>query len=189
MLPPGGRKWQLIYPKYELPKFVNMYVNVKPDCLLGLTNLFLLQLLYMFFLHKFNYKSFCSASVVLSVYHLSFIIRMNKLPVFPTCGQCYKTLYGRKLRIFVISQSICTTESLSSLKLCLWIRQGAYPTVEHLKGACASLRQAPALPANISLGWKGFPGTNALAYYKNSYLTAVKSFITLAPGVNFTNIL
>ncbi len=27
-------------------------------------------------------------------------------------------------------------------------------------------------------------GTNALAYYKNSYLTAAKSFMTLAPGHN-----
>ncbi len=46
---PGGRKWLLIYPKYEVPKFLNIYVNVNPDCLLGLTNLFLLQLMYMFF--------------------------------------------------------------------------------------------------------------------------------------------
>jgi hypothetical protein len=37
-----------------------------------------------------------------------------------------------------------------------------------------------ALPANIGLGWKGLPGTNALAYYKKLELTAVKSFITLA---------
>jgi hypothetical protein len=37
--------------------------------------------------------------------------------------------------------------------------------VEHLKGA--SLGYAPALPANIRLGWKSLPGTNALAYYEN----------------------
>jgi hypothetical protein len=42
---------------------------------------------------------------------------------------------------------------------------GAYPRVEHLKGA--SLVWAPALPANIGLGWKDFPGTNTLAYYEN----------------------
>jgi hypothetical protein len=36
-----------------------------------------------------------------------------------------------------------------------------------------------ALPTNIRLDWKGQPGTNALAYYEKSYLTAVKSFITL----------
>ncbi len=32
-----------------------------------------------------------------------------------------------------------------------------------LKGA--SLGQAPALPTNITLGWKGLPGINTLAYY------------------------
>ncbi len=49
-----------------------------------------------------------------------------------------------------------------------------------MKGA--SLRYAPALPANIRLGWKGLPGTNALAYYEKSSLTAVKSFIICATG-------
>jgi hypothetical protein len=39
-----------------------------------------------------------------------------------------------------------------------------------------------ALPTNIRLGWKGLPGTNALAYFENSELTAVRSFKTLAPG-------
>jgi hypothetical protein len=41
-----------------------------------------------------------------------------------------------------------------------------------------------ALPANISLGWKGLPGTNALAYYEKLYLMTVKSFITLASRKN-----
>ena len=40
-----------------------------------------------------------------------------------------------------------------------------------------------ASPTNISVGWKGLLGTNALAYYEKSLLTAVKSFITLATGV------
>jgi hypothetical protein len=31
----------------------------------------------------------------------------------------------------------------------------------------ASLGLAPALPANIRLGWKGLPVTNAVAYYDN----------------------
>ncbi len=35
-----------------------------------------------------------------------------------------------------------------------------------------------------TLGWKGLPGTNALAYYKDSYVTAIKSFIGLAPGAD-----
>jgi hypothetical protein len=42
----------------------------------------------------------------------------------------------------------------------------AYSRVEHLKGA--SLGLAPDLPANMGLGWKGLPGTNALAYYEKS---------------------
>jgi hypothetical protein len=37
------------------------------------------------------------------------------------------------------------------------------------------------LSANIRLGWKGLPGTNALAYCAKALLTAVKSFITSAP--------
>ncbi len=35
---------------------------------------------------------------------------------------------------------------------------------------------------NIRLGWKGLPGTNALAYHEKAQLTAVKSFITMATG-------
>jgi len=58
---------------------------------------------------------------------------------------------------------------------------GAYPRVEHLKGA--SFGQALALSTNIRLSWKGLLGTNALAYYEKSQLTAVKSFITLATDV------
>ncbi len=38
--------------------------------------------------------------------------------------------------------------------------------VEDLKGS--SLVQAPALPTNIKLGWKGLPWTNTVAYYENS---------------------
>jgi len=55
--------------------------------------------------------------------------------------------------------------SLSNLVQCLWVRSGAYPSVEHLKSA--SLRQTLALFTNITLSWKGLPGTNTLAYYKN----------------------
>jgi hypothetical protein len=40
-----------------------------------------------------------------------------------------------------------------------------------------------ALPANIRLGWKGMPGTNNLAYYKNKYITAVKKIIISSIGV------
>jgi len=46
------------------------------------------------------------------------------------------------------------------------MRAGAYPRVEHIKGASFGL--APALSENIRLSWKGLPGTNALAYYEKS---------------------
>jgi hypothetical protein len=64
----------------------------------------------------------------------------------------------------------------------MFVLEGAYPRVEHLKGA--SLRQAPALTANIRLGWKGLAGTNTRAYYKNLYITTVKVFIVQAPWPN-----
>jgi hypothetical protein len=52
----------------------------------------------------------------------------------------------------------------------------------HLSGAPIQGRLL-ASPPNIILGCKGFPGTNALAYYENPYITTVKSFIVQAPGV------
>ncbi len=45
-----------------------------------------------------------------------------------------------------------------------------------------------ALPTNVRLGWKSLPRTNTLAYYKSLEITAVKSFITLAPGQNITKL-
>jgi hypothetical protein len=68
----------------------------------------------------------------------------------------------------------------------MWVRPGAYPRVEHLKGA--SFGYAPALSANIRLSWEGLPETNNLAYYENLYITAVKSFIVLAPDKNFVKV-
>jgi hypothetical protein len=41
-----------------------------------------------------------------------------------------------------------------------YLRPGANPRVEHMKGA--SLGLTLALPANIRLGWKGLPGANTL---------------------------
>jgi hypothetical protein len=38
-------------------------------------------------------------------------------------------------------------------------------------------------PTNIRQGWKGLPGTNTLAYYENSKIADVKSFITLGLGL------
>jgi hypothetical protein len=45
-----------------------------------------------------------------------------------------------------------------------------------------------ALPMSIRLGWKGLLGTDTLAYYENSQITDMKSFITLAPGFNVTKL-
>jgi hypothetical protein len=39
-----------------------------------------------------------------------------------------------------------------------------------------------ALPENIRIGWRGFPGTNTLADYKNPLITGVKSFMVQALG-------
>ncbi len=64
---------------------------------------------------------------------------------------CYKTFYGRNLRIFVPAKS-------------LWVRRaGAYPRVEHLK--CASLGHAQTLHEKTPLGRRGLAETNTLAYY------------------------
>jgi hypothetical protein len=41
----------------------------------------------------------------------------------------------------------------------------------------------PVLPTNIKIGWKGLQGTNALACYENSQITAVKSLIGLTYGL------
>ncbi len=80
----------------------------------------------------------------------------NPLSIPSRC-QCYKTFYGRNLRIFVISQSVCPWQVLPAYQsiACL-ARQGAYPRVKHLKGA--SFMQAPALSSNIRLCQKGCHG-------------------------------
>jgi hypothetical protein len=46
--------------------------------------------------------------------------------------------------------------------------------------------ESAALLANIRLGWKSLPGTNALAYYENLSITDKKVFITLASGAKVT---
>jgi hypothetical protein len=46
-----------------------------------------------------------------------------------------------------------------------------------------------ALLAKIKLGQKRLIFTNALAYYDTELISAKKSFIVLAPVVNFINIL
>ncbi len=46
--------------------------------------------------------------------------------------------------------------SLASLVSCLWVRPGAYPRVELLKGAYFG--EGFRLTANNRLGWEGLPG-------------------------------
>jgi hypothetical protein len=82
-----------------------------------------------------------------------------------TWGQCYKTLHGRTLRLFIMIPGKPFLPSLMFVG-----KARAYPS---------DATKAPALPANIRLGWKGLPRTNALAYYQKAQLRAVKSFITL----------
>jgi hypothetical protein len=48
----------------------------------------------------------------------------------------------------------------------------------------ALIRAVPALLANIRLGWKGLPGTDALAQLAPLLVTKKKSFITLAPDLS-----
>jgi hypothetical protein len=55
---------------------------------------------------------------------------------------------------------------------------------------CSKISGAPlysrlqASPTSIRLDCKGLPGTNALAYYKNSQITAAKCFLGLGPGID-----
>jgi hypothetical protein len=79
-------------------------------------------------------------------------------------------MFSNSVKYFHIELVRHSLASFSNLTKCLWVRPGAYQRVERLKDA--SLGKAPALPINIGLGWKGFPGTNTLAslitdiYYK-----------------------
>ncbi len=84
--------------------------------------------------------------------------------------------------IFVLVNSVLMTKILQFFaKINKTNRHGAYPRVKHLKAA--SLGYAPALLANIRLGWRGLPGTNTQAYNENPYITAVKCLIVQTPRV------
>jgi hypothetical protein len=54
--------------------------------------------------------------------------------------------------------------------------------VEHPKGS--SMGQAPVLPTNVILSWKGLPGTNALAYYEKFVNYGRKKYCGPCPGAN-----
>jgi hypothetical protein len=88
----------------------------------------------------------------------------NGLKLFS--AQCYKNFFVRNLRIFVISLSVCPWQTFPAKPIVCFIRPGAYPMVEHLKGS--SIGQVPALQTHIRLSWKGLLWTNTLAYYENS---------------------
>ncbi len=53
--------------------------------------------------------------------------------------------------------------------------------MEHLEGS--SIGQAPVLPTNIRLSWKGLPGTNTLSYYEHSRKFGRKKFYNIGPNV------
>jgi len=73
-------------------------------------------------------------------------------------AQCYKTFYGHNLQMFVIIESV----SGKPIQLSLMFARPDPNRVKHLSGALA-WGKLLALPTNIRLGWKGLPGTNALA--------------------------
>ncbi len=53
-------------------------------------------------------------------------------------------------------------------------------TRAYLSGAPLYGKPLP-LPTNINIGWKGLPGTKALAHYVNLYINAIKRFLGSAP--------
>jgi hypothetical protein len=73
--------------------------------------------------------------------------------------------------------------SLSSLVSHLMVRPGAYPCVERLK--VSEFGQALALLANIR---QTLPVKSNLAYYEQSLIMPVRSFITSGAGVVFTTL-
>jgi hypothetical protein len=50
------------------------------------------------------------------------------------------------------------------------------------------IRKRLALPSNIRLGCKGFPGTHSVAYLQGGSVTWEKRFMTLTPGPNVTKL-
>ncbi len=59
-----------------------------------------------------------------------------------TCGQCYKTFYGRKLRLFIISQSVCHWQAFQP-NLMFAVKAGAYLSKAPFR--CSTLGQDPGL--------------------------------------------
>ena len=63
----------------------------------------------------------------------------------------------------------------------LWVRPGANPREEHLRGAL--LNYAPALLANIIIVWKGLQETNTLAYWASLLVTKKIKFCVYGRGL------
>jgi hypothetical protein len=79
--------------------------------------------------------------------------------------------------MFAIGQSVCPWQIFIAL---LFVsKAGAYPIeapkVAPLEGGLL------ALPTNISLGWRGFSGTNTLAYYEHFVNYRHKTFYNIGP--------
>ncbi len=117
--------------------------------------------------------------------------------LFATRGQCYKTFYGCKLRIFVLKQSVCqaSLENLARDKHSSLLRKfvnygqkiiitlpNVFTAVIYKCSKQASgfdpgnsfqpslmlVGKSRSLPLNIIPGCKGLPGTNTLVYHKHS---------------------
>jgi hypothetical protein len=92
--------------------------------------------------------------------------RVNAIKLFwKLRAQCHKTFYGRNLRIFVISSSVCPWQAFSSLVHCLCVRPEL--TLEWSIRNVLHLGRLLALPTNIGPGWKDLLETT-LAYCENS---------------------
>jgi hypothetical protein len=82
-----------------------------------------------------------------------------------TRGKPYKTVHGRNLRIFVVSYSDCPLHSFQPILM--FVGKARSPLLSGAPIRCY-VGLAPALPANIRLGWKASSETNALAYYEKA---------------------
>ncbi len=103
----------------------------------------------------------------LSICHKLRIRNLLKVqaPDFLTRRQSYKTFYCRYLRIFVISQSVCPWQAFQAYLMFMGkersLPQSRAPKMCFTHVGCG-------LTSNISLGWKGLPRTNTLAYCENT---------------------
>ncbi len=115
-----------------------------------------------------NFSELPLVKIIKIFYSSSLLICHTKLECWSysnifsnTLGQCYKTFYGRKLRIFKISWSVCPWQT--------------FPAKSNVCGYGRSLPEWStfqssllALPTNIRQGWKGLQETNTPAHFENS---------------------